>query len=205
MSTPPASAARSAMIYEFDERDRHPARARQGVRARHRSRHIDSGLPDRSSRSTRPSCPRRVRRARAPPGRGPRRAHGRDRQPQRLSRRDAAGAAADPAAARAAVLSEPAGRGDLPDQPAAGPGRRHGDATSTSPTSPMRCCCCASSRRRGASARRSRCSRTAAAPHEDAIREFRIDGGGVRVGEPLSAFKGVLTGTPEYTGERGRR
>ncbi|MEG3124237.1 ATPase domain-containing protein [Sphingomonas sp. GB1N7] len=36
--------------------------------------------------------------------------------------------------------------------------------------------------------------------HEDAIREFRIDGGGIRVGEPLTAFKGVLTGTPEYTG-----
>ena len=38
--------------------------------------------------------------------------------------------------------------------------------------------------------------------HEDAIREFRIDADGVRVGEPLVAFKGVLTGTPEYTGER---
>ncbi|WP_332790368.1 ATPase domain-containing protein [Sphingomonas sp. GB1N7] len=41
-----------------------------------------------------------------------------------------------------------------------------------------------------------------AGPHEDAIREFRIDAHGVRVGEPLTAFKGVLTGTPEYTGER---
>jgi circadian clock protein KaiC len=38
--------------------------------------------------------------------------------------------------------------------------------------------------------------------HEDAIREFRVDARGVRVGEPLVAFKGVLTGTPEYTGER---
>lgn len=38
--------------------------------------------------------------------------------------------------------------------------------------------------------------------HEDAIREFRIDGEGVRVGAPLVAFKGVLTGTPEYTGDR---
>ncbi|MGF7153693.1 ATPase domain-containing protein [Novosphingobium gossypii] len=36
--------------------------------------------------------------------------------------------------------------------------------------------------------------------HEDAIREFRIDREGVRVGEPLRAFKGILTGTPEYTG-----
>ena len=36
--------------------------------------------------------------------------------------------------------------------------------------------------------------------HEDAIRELRIDRDGVRVGAPLSGFKGVLTGTPEYTG-----
>ena len=36
--------------------------------------------------------------------------------------------------------------------------------------------------------------------HEDTIRELRIDAGGVRVGEALSAFRGVLTGTPEYTG-----
>ena len=41
-----------------------------------------------------------------------------------------------------------------------------------------------------------------AGAHEDAIREFRIDGGGIRVGSPLVAFKGVLTGTPEYTGDR---
>ncbi|MEC3949880.1 ATPase domain-containing protein [Sphingobium sp. HWE2-09] len=36
--------------------------------------------------------------------------------------------------------------------------------------------------------------------HEDAIREFRIDRNGVRVGEPLTNFRGVLTGTPEYRG-----
>ncbi|KEQ52139.1 ATPase domain-containing protein [Sphingobium chlorophenolicum] len=36
--------------------------------------------------------------------------------------------------------------------------------------------------------------------HEDRIREFRIDSRGVRVGEPLEAFRGVLTGTPEYIG-----
>ena len=41
-----------------------------------------------------------------------------------------------------------------------------------------------------------------AGAHEDTIREFRVDAGGVRVGAPLTAFKGVLTGTPEYTGER---
>ncbi len=36
--------------------------------------------------------------------------------------------------------------------------------------------------------------------HEDTIREMRIDDQGIRVGAPLAAFKGVLTGTPEYTG-----
>ena len=38
--------------------------------------------------------------------------------------------------------------------------------------------------------------------HEDAIRELRIDSGGLRIGEPLSKFRGVLTGTPEYLGSR---
>jgi len=37
--------------------------------------------------------------------------------------------------------------------------------------------------------------------HEDTIRELRIDNRGVRVGEPLSRFRGILTGTPEYLGE----
>lgn len=36
--------------------------------------------------------------------------------------------------------------------------------------------------------------------HEDTIREFRIDSQGVRVGAPLTQFRGVLTGTPEYLG-----
>lgn len=39
-------------------------------------------------------------------------------------------------------------------------------------------------------------------PHEDTIRELRIDQRGVRVGEPLVRFRGVLTGTPEYVGDR---
>lgn len=39
-------------------------------------------------------------------------------------------------------------------------------------------------------------------PHEDAIRELRIDSEGVRIGAPLTDFRGVLTGTPEYTGDR---
>jgi circadian clock protein KaiC len=38
--------------------------------------------------------------------------------------------------------------------------------------------------------------------HEDAIRELRVDGKGVRIGEPLVQFRGVLTGTPEYVGPR---
>lgn len=41
-----------------------------------------------------------------------------------------------------------------------------------------------------------------AAPHEDSIREFRIDADGVRVGDPLTGFTGVLTGNPSYSGDR---
>jgi circadian clock protein KaiC len=36
--------------------------------------------------------------------------------------------------------------------------------------------------------------------HEDTIRELRIESSGVKVGEVLREFRGVLTGTPEYTG-----
>jgi circadian clock protein KaiC len=38
-------------------------------------------------------------------------------------------------------------------------------------------------------------------PHEDAIRELRFDSKGIRIGAPLTDFKGVLTGTPEYVGK----
>jgi circadian clock protein KaiC len=38
--------------------------------------------------------------------------------------------------------------------------------------------------------------------HEDTIRELRIDSQGIRVGEPLSAFRGVMTGVPTFEGER---
>lgn len=38
-------------------------------------------------------------------------------------------------------------------------------------------------------------------PHEKTIREFRIGEGGMRVGEPLDDFQGVLTGVPQYRGE----
>jgi len=37
-------------------------------------------------------------------------------------------------------------------------------------------------------------------PHEETIRELRIGADGVRVGEVLTAFHGVLTGTPTYMG-----
>jgi circadian clock protein KaiC len=36
--------------------------------------------------------------------------------------------------------------------------------------------------------------------HESSIREMRIDSGGVRVGDKLAGFRGVLTGTPVYEG-----
>jgi circadian clock protein KaiC len=38
-------------------------------------------------------------------------------------------------------------------------------------------------------------------PHESSIREMRIDHGGIRVGQKLSGFHGVLTGVPTYDGE----
>ena len=37
--------------------------------------------------------------------------------------------------------------------------------------------------------------------HEQTIREFRVEFGGLRVGEPLTQFRGVLTGNPEYLGQ----
>jgi circadian clock protein KaiC len=37
--------------------------------------------------------------------------------------------------------------------------------------------------------------------HEPSIREYRIDKQGVRVGEPLSQFSGILTGVPQYSGK----
>jgi len=36
--------------------------------------------------------------------------------------------------------------------------------------------------------------------HEDTIREFSIDGNGLRLGEPLESFQGVLRGEPTYVG-----
>jgi circadian clock protein KaiC len=35
-------------------------------------------------------------------------------------------------------------------------------------------------------------------PHERTIRELRIDATGIRVGEPLRHFRGIMTGVPQY-------
>ena len=37
--------------------------------------------------------------------------------------------------------------------------------------------------------------------HESTVRELSIGTDGIRVGEPLTAFRGVLTGVPEYLGD----
>ncbi len=39
--------------------------------------------------------------------------------------------------------------------------------------------------------------------HEKTIREYEITASGLRVGEPLAQFQGVLTGVPAYTGTAG--
>lgn len=39
-------------------------------------------------------------------------------------------------------------------------------------------------------------------PHEDTIRELAITSGGIRVGKPLTQFRGVLSGIPTYEGAR---
>lgn len=36
--------------------------------------------------------------------------------------------------------------------------------------------------------------------HDRTIREFRIDTGGIHLGQPLSEFSGILTGVPSYSG-----
>jgi circadian clock protein KaiC len=37
-------------------------------------------------------------------------------------------------------------------------------------------------------------------PHERSVRQLRIDGMGVQVGEPLREFRGIMTGVPQYEG-----
>ncbi|WP_312948537.1 ATPase domain-containing protein [Agrobacterium sp.] len=39
-------------------------------------------------------------------------------------------------------------------------------------------------------------------PHEDTIREFKISGSGLTLGEPLSAFQGILRGVPNFVGDQ---
>jgi circadian clock protein KaiC len=39
--------------------------------------------------------------------------------------------------------------------------------------------------------------------HERTIREFKLEGGRIRVGDPLVRFRGVLTGVPVYDGAAG--
>jgi circadian clock protein KaiC len=41
-------------------------------------------------------------------------------------------------------------------------------------------------------------------PHEDTIREYRIDGNGITLGEPLHNFQGVLRGIPELVGDHAQ-
>lgn len=44
--------------------------------------------------------------------------------------------------------------------------------------------------------------KTRTARHERKIREFQIENNGLRLGEPLDRFQGVLTGVPTFSGER---
>jgi circadian clock protein KaiC len=39
--------------------------------------------------------------------------------------------------------------------------------------------------------------------HEVAVREMRIDAGGITIGEPLTKFQGVLSGVAQFTGDAG--
>jgi circadian clock protein KaiC len=41
-------------------------------------------------------------------------------------------------------------------------------------------------------------------PHEIAVREMRIDAGGITIGEPLTSFHGVLSGVPQFSGDAGQ-
>jgi circadian clock protein KaiC len=34
--------------------------------------------------------------------------------------------------------------------------------------------------------------------HEKSIREFSLDGNGIRIGQPLRGFQGILTGAPQF-------
>ena len=45
--------------------------------------------------------------------------------------------------------------------------------------------------------------KTRTTDHERTIREFRIDAGGIRIGEPIVEFSGVLSGSPRYNAPAG--
>jgi circadian clock protein KaiC len=38
--------------------------------------------------------------------------------------------------------------------------------------------------------------------HEDTIRELRLTGQGLQVGEPLTDFQGIMSGIPTYVGSQ---
>jgi circadian clock protein KaiC len=38
-------------------------------------------------------------------------------------------------------------------------------------------------------------------PHQRSLRQLKITAGGIAIGEPLTGFRGVMTGTPEYDGQ----
>lgn len=42
-----------------------------------------------------------------------------------------------------------------------------------------------------------------AGPHEDTIREYRVNDRGISLGPPLDEFQGVLRGVPIYIGQGG--
>jgi circadian clock protein KaiC len=37
-------------------------------------------------------------------------------------------------------------------------------------------------------------------PHENTLREFSIDGSGLKIGQPLDQFQGILRGVPQILG-----
>lgn len=45
--------------------------------------------------------------------------------------------------------------------------------------------------------------KTRTTDHERTIREFRVDADGLSIGPPLRAFRGILTGVPDYRGDAG--
>jgi circadian clock protein KaiC len=38
--------------------------------------------------------------------------------------------------------------------------------------------------------------------HEKSIREYELTSSGIRIGEPLAEFQGVLSGIPAYAGQK---